>query len=55
MDEQDGDDDRGVKPTLKRKYIRPAVLTEKLFEAMAGCGKNDPASFTCERVPRDGS
>jgi hypothetical protein len=41
-------------PETSRKlpYVKPAIVTEKLFEAAAGCGKVNPTSFTCARITK---
>jgi hypothetical protein len=54
-DDEGGPIAREVPRVLKRKYVKPALITEAIFEAAAGCGKADPSQFQCSRVPREGS
>ena len=36
----------------KRKYIKPKILSDMVFERGAGCGKASPAQVSCTALPR---
>ena len=36
----------------KRPYVKPAILSERMFYASAGCGKASPQQFTCNQIPK---
>jgi hypothetical protein len=38
-----------------RKYVKPKLVSEKIFESAAGCSKTDPTGFACSRAPAGGS
>jgi hypothetical protein len=69
-DGRDGDGDNGEsresgnsgeaseEPKLGRRkllYVAPAIASQSMFYALAGCGKAQPQQLNCFRVPRSGS
>jgi hypothetical protein len=45
-------------PQLGRRkllYAAPAIMSQSMFYALAGCGKAQPQQLNCFRVPRSGS
>lgn len=44
-----------VAEKAKRAYVKPALVSEKIFESAAACGKADPSQFICKSVMRGGS
>ncbi len=39
----------------KLLYVAPAIASQSMFYALAGCGKAQPQQLNCFRVPRSGS
>ncbi len=61
-DGRDGGDggggDGSEEPRLGRRkllYVAPAIASQSMFYALAGCGKAQPQQLNCFRVPRSGS
>ena len=48
----------GGEPKIGRRkllYVAPAIASQSMFYALAGCGKAQPQQLNCFRVPRSGS
>ena len=60
-EDRDGDGGAGEasgEPKLGRRkllYVAPAIASQSMFYALAGCGKAQPQQLNCFRVPRSGS
>lgn len=39
----------------KHLYVAPAIASQSMSYALAGCGKAQPQQLNCFRVPRSGS
>lgn len=51
-DEKSDDGQIGRRKLL---YAAPAIMSQSMFYALAGCGKAQPQQINCFRVPRSGS
>jgi hypothetical protein len=53
-----GEGGEGNDPKIGRRkllYVAPAIASQSMFYALAGCGKAQPQQLNCFRVPRSGS
>jgi hypothetical protein len=54
---EDESQEQGSAGISRRKlmYASPAILSERLIYALAGCGKGDPRQTPCQITPMGGS
>jgi hypothetical protein len=56
-EDEAGSEDSATPGISRRKlmYASPAILSERLIYALAGCGKGDPRLTPCQQAPMGGS